>query len=147
MHCNHECDTVSQGAWAAITRVIVKRRAYARHGKSKGIYRYIDQLIYHRVYIDMSDISGEIYRYIRYIEEIYQKVTQIDMGKSHICSPFRQNEGDFTDGVNSTTSIFVVARLNPTNPIQQVIASRAVFTFHLHRKIILFAITTTVSSV
>ncbi len=29
--------------------------------------RYIDQSIYHRVYIDMSDISREIYQYIRYI--------------------------------------------------------------------------------
>ncbi len=37
-------------------------------GKSKGIYRYINQLMYHRVYIDMSDISGEIYRYILCIE-------------------------------------------------------------------------------
>ncbi len=31
------------------------------------IYRYIDQLIYRWVYIDMSDISREIYRYIWYI--------------------------------------------------------------------------------
>ncbi len=32
-----------------------------RNGKWKGIYQYIDQLIYCRVYINMSDISGETY--------------------------------------------------------------------------------------
>ncbi len=37
-------------------------------GKSKEIYRYIDQLIYCWVYINTSSISREIYRYIRYIE-------------------------------------------------------------------------------
>ncbi len=46
--------------------------------------------------------------------------------------------------VNSTASIFVVGRFSPADLIQWVIASRAVFTFHLNMGILSSAVTTRV---
>ncbi len=49
-------------------RLANSKTSYVEMAKRKGyLYRYIHHLIYHIVYLNMSDIYGEIYRYIRYI--------------------------------------------------------------------------------
>ncbi len=63
--------------------VITHSLIRARDGKSKGIYQYIDQLMYivECISIPMSDKSGEIYIDIFDIsEEIYRKIIQIYRG-------------------------------------------------------------------
>ncbi len=50
-------------------------RPFSRDGKSKEIYGYINQLIYHCVYIDMSNLYREKYINIFDIsEEIYGQI-------------------------------------------------------------------------
>ncbi len=78
-HFQEECEDVGNDVWngrpsSSYTKenvdeyvpewTIVTATFYIGMANRKGYINYIDQLIYCRVYVDMSDISGEIYPYI-----------------------------------------------------------------------------------